>query len=568
MKNVMGALLLAAATAAPAQAERSLLIQGSLTEQGELQLRYQPPPGVQELPFAKLQEHGLAAWRKQLQLQPDACTELLPSALRLRPGCVAATLTIRPQTLQAYAVYQPAEPLSDGQGVLLHTGHYLVLLPDTALHWEWRAPWVAEGGTLRAQGPVVRQLSAEQVNQALAQQAREGSLPEQLGLWDYLLLGRSELQRAPGAVLDGRLGAERVHQLRQLLAQIHADYAQAYGDAPPGGLVVAVASELRGYHGDTTVGPMMRLRLPMNAAALSQADLQYFLAHETAHWWNSGLYSSDELRPWLHEGHAEWLAHVQQRPHHPQADWNARVERALNACLRLRAGQVAAGLPTGRKSREDYDCGMSLFLTAQALRAQRQPDASRGLQGLASLHAGAARLTVERLLEWADGPLANPAEGAFGRLLLDPEQEFSTGLSELLQRLGVARAERLQSSEALGLADRQARAGDLLADLMRADCAGAVGFWTLDDGFKLDPRLSCTRLPREGKVIALQGQSLLERPLEAQAAAAAACREGASVQLSLQGGGTVVLNCPQGWARERPQWQLRLLPGAHQLIGL
>ncbi|MFO1251048.1 MAG: hypothetical protein U1E77_07925 [Inhella sp.] len=343
MRRIFCALLLAAATLA--QAERSLLIQGSLTEQGELQLRYQPPAGVQELPFALSPAQGLAGWRGQLQIQADDCTDLLPAALRLRPGCQAATLTIRPRTLQAYAVYQPAEPLADGQGVLLHTGHHLVLLPDTALRWEWRAPWVAEGGAQQADGPVLRQLSAAQVNQALAQQASLGSLPEQLGLWDYLLLGRSGLQRTPVAVLDGRLGAQRARQVQDLLAQIHADYAMAYGEAPQGGVVIVVGSELRGYHGDTTAGPMMRLRLPLDPSGLRQSQLQYFLAHELGHWWNSGLYRSDEQRPWLHEGHAEWLAQVQQLPYQPPAAWAAQVELALNACLRARAGQVAGGSP-------------------------------------------------------------------------------------------------------------------------------------------------------------------------------------------------------------------------------
>ncbi|MFO1251047.1 MAG: hypothetical protein U1E77_07920 [Inhella sp.] len=155
--------------------------------------------------------------------------------------------------------------------------------------------------------------------------------------------------------------------------------------------------------------------------------------------------------------------------------------------------------------------------------------------------------------------------GALGRLLLDPEQEFSGGLTELLQGLGVAQAERLAGSEGLDAADRQARSGSLLAELMRSDCGGAVGFWTLDDGFKLDPALNCARLPREGKVVALQGQALPASPW--RRSGRGTCRAGAALSVGMQGGNVVELACPEGWAQERPQWRLRLRPDALAAMG-
>ena len=558
-------LLLAATAHMAAASSPELLIQGSLAEDGSLLMRYQPPAGVQELPFRWAAPHGSQGWRKKMATAADECTELLPSALRLRPGCAAATLRVRPEVLNAYATYEPAQPQADGSGVLLHTGHYAVLLPGTALRWQWQAPAVLQRGAHHP-NEVSLAIGAAEVDAELQHSANEAQ--RRLGMVEYVFLGRRPAQDLGGAwlMMDAAVPAETAARVRQDLMSSVKAYAQAYGQALPGsGALVVTLSELPGFHGDTTPGRMMRLRLPRDAGTLSPEDLGLFVAHEAGHWWNSGLYRSDAARPWLHEGHAEWMALLQQAQAGQLAPqrWVERVEAYVNACLAARGEQVAAKLPTGRRGSEDYACGVSLMQLAQAVHAGRVPKAQAPLHRLAGLHAGGAELTVARLQAWADGE--QPAW--LHRLSLDPEQGFATGLIAAMQTIGLADPIALESSAPLNAGLRRSMAADLTRQLMMADCAGASSFWSMNDGSQLDADMRCSSLRLGQRLTQLQGRSLVNEPVEAWDAVQAACQRGEAIQLGYADGGKSQQPCLPTFPTRSLRTVLKLKPEAPRLWG-
>ncbi len=226
-------------------------------------------------------------------------------------------MRVQPRPLALDLGYQPAQALSDG-GLLAYTGHYTVLLPGHALRWRWLVPadgYLVQAGAMHAQRqtPVVEQL----VSAAGVARSRVPSYDSVrlLGAHQYVWWGRRAPEPLPDGggslVLDPRLDATRAERIRRALRGDMAALKDAYGQAPEGPVGVLVPVEqAQQFRGDTTDGRMMRLQLPDNASAMPGPRLERFIAHEVTHWWNAGVFHSDALRPWLHEGHAEWAAQL------------------------------------------------------------------------------------------------------------------------------------------------------------------------------------------------------------------------------------------------------------------
>ncbi|MBH9576097.1 hypothetical protein [Inhella proteolytica] len=565
MWKCLGLLLAACGLVLPTQAA-SLTVTGSLDAQGRLLVRYEPPTGVRELPFWPPTPHGQEAWRQLMAEAGDACTELGPSALRIQPGCRAATLRVRPRVLGAYATYEPAQPQSDGSGVLLHTGHYAVLLPGTELRWRWVAPHVLQRG--RAHRALVElRIPAAEVDQELQHSGWEQQ--KRIGIAEYVYLGRRAAERQGPAwlALDGGLGAARAAFVRERLLGTLQAYGQAYGRTlPHTGAVVVTLSESPGYHGDTTPGQMMRLRLPRDAATMSNEDFSHFIAHEVGHWWNKGLYSSDDAQPWLHEGHAEWMALVQQTQEGQMtpAQMRARVQGALNSCLAARGEMAMAALTGGRRDGTEYSCGLSLMQLAQALQTQRQPAAESPLRRLASLHAGSGHLDAARLVAWAEGD----QPGALGRLLNDRGQPFGAGFTQALQALELADVRPVDRSEELDELTRRTQAAHWVRRTMNMDCGGAASYHGLRQGFKLETGPICKTLRLGQMAVALQGLPLMERPLEAWDAVQAACAQGDTIRVDYADGPSSELACSGEFPPRPLRVLVKLRPDALQRWGI
>lgn len=561
----IGLLLAAGLCALPGWAAPELKITGSLGPKGELLMRYEPPVGVRELPFWPPTPHGQSEWRKGMAEAADACTELRATSLRIKPGCRAATLRVKPKVLDAYATYEPAQPMSDGSGVLLHTGHYAVLVPGAGLHWRWIAPQVLQRGRAH-RGKVELRIPGADVDRELHHTGWEQQ--KRIGIAEYVHLGRRGVERLGPAwlALDGALDAERAAFVRERLLASLKSYGNAYGRTlPDSGAVIVPVSDLPSFHGDTTPGRMMRLRLPHDARTMSNEDFGQFVAHEVGHWWNKGLYSSDDAQPWLHEGHAEWMALVQQTQDGLMTpeQLRARVQGALNHCLFSRGEVPLATLPTGQRDGSEYACGLSLMQLAQASQVRRLPMAAPPLQRLASLHAEGAHLDVARLAAWADGDQA----ASMSALLTDPKQPFGAGFVRALQSLGLADTGPADDSAELDAVTRLTQASYLVRYTMGADCGGNASYTYLPEGFKLRAGPPCQSLRLDQIAVKVQGQPLVERPLEAWDAVVAACAKREVLRVEYADGPPSEGVCSKDFPARRLRSLARLRPDALQRWG-
>ena len=549
-----------------------LLISQQLLPGGELEIRYTPPEGVHELSFFDAARDAHKRWRGEMMSPQGSCTELTATGIRLRqePDCRSAVLRLKARVLALDATYEAAQPLSDSSGVLAYSGHAAVLLKGHGLRWRWLPP---QGGIVIHQGrveraPVEQSASAEQVDRVLAGASRDEV--RAVGVAQYVYMGSSTgLIALPGVnvLVDPGLDNARVARIRKVLDFTLARLTQLYGAALPGpGAVVTAVSDLPGFHGDTTAGRMMRLRLPRTLETMPGTALEGFVTHEVVHWWNSGLFGTDQQRPWLHEGHAEWMARLLLREQSllDAAELRADIESNLNNCVAARGAQVAAAMKPGRQGDDAYACGMSLMLLGQAQRTARD-DKLSALAQMAPLHSKDRPLDVAAFVAWAD---AGSAAASMAQLLQDPQQPFASGLLARLQALGLADPEPVQRSEQLPLGMRRQSAAALMSALMRSDCGGAVSFWTVPQAFRLDPTVQCRSLRVTGEVESLAGQPVLADPVAAYAAVAKACQGGQPIAVRYAEGPDTELACPSSLPTPPMNQMIRLRADALRRLGL
>lgn len=532
-----------------------------------VQLTYTVPAGVEALDLWQRDESAQLVWR-DLLASTDGCGRVEGAQLRFKPGCRQARFTIRPASLNRDATYEAAQPLGT-QGVLLHTAFYLATAPGHALQWRWVPP---ARGTLIHDGRVDRAPVQILVSASAVATAREhpetGEAEEALIAKRHVYLGHAKLRALPDGVLvhEPMLDAAREQAIVDMLTTSLSRLRQAYGQGPQGPVAALPVTEDRpGWHGDTDGHRMMRLQLDRDASrAGSLLNLQQFVAHEAAHWWNAGVFRSDARRAWLHEGHAEWMALLltHQAGVRTASDVQEALAGAIGRCQAIRDDTPAASLPPGRGAGMDaYECGLALWTLAHLQRAQAGDDPLRRLADAHRLSPGL--LTEARFADWADNGPAGPIH----TLLLDTHQGFRSGFIQAWAAHADLRWAR--RSEELSPGQRMQQAGQLMATLMKADCQGQIGFWTLQDAFKLDHVPSCAHLKGGQEVTAIAGVQMLAAPLEAWAAVNAACAaKDAPLPLTQRTGEVVNLPCPaQPYPTPQvPLWQLH--PDAQARLGL
>lgn len=558
--------------AAQAQAGAELLISQQLLADGALEIRYTPPAGQRELNFFDAAADDHERWRGKAMQAVGPCTELTRTGVRLReaPDCNTAVLRLK-QAAGQVGGYEPAQLLSDGSGVLAYSGRVAVLLKGQALRWRWLPP---QGGIVIHQGrvetgPVEQLATAEQVDQALA--GGPFDLTRQVGAAQFVYVGSAKgLVAMPGGnlLLDPQLDAGRAERIARVLKYTLSRLASLYGIALPGpGAVVTAVSDLPGFHGDTTAGRMMRLRLPRNVETMPGLTLEQFVTHEVVHWWNTGLFTADYQRPWLHEGHAEWMARLLLREQGllSDAELRADIDSNLNNCAAVRGARPAASMKPGRAGDDVYACGMSLMLLGQAQREATADARQAPLAQMAPLHRIDRPLDLSAFLAWAD---AGRASAPMAQLLQDPGQAFSAGLLARLQAMGLADAEPIRRSEQLPEGLRSRTAATLMSALMAGDCGGAASLYTLPKAFRLDPDARCKTLRPGADVQRLAGIEVLADPVAAYAAVASACAQKQSYVVDHAGGEPLSVACPATLPALPLSQLIRLRPDALQRLGL
>lgn len=543
-----------------------LLIEQRVTDDGTLLVRYTPPEGVRELPLFNRHPTMETVWG--VMAEPvGGCggITLKPRVtVTLAPGCTSALFRIKPRLLNRHAINEPAFAVGSS-AVMAYLGYYTAVLPGHEVRWRWipnRGGHAVVAGQLSAQ-PVERRVPVEQANFAAADEGRTQAGFTAAVTHEYVLLGRTVVERLPGGVLvhDGAVDAMRLAAVRNTLKQVTERLGRAYAVMPAGpwAVVASAPAGMHGFRGDVTAGRMMSLRFDATApndGAVDGHRVGQFVAHEVTHWWDTGVFGTDGERPWIHEGHAEWMAGLLARESGQldAAAWRERLDMALNNCHMARGDRPSAGLPKGHHGGDDaYACGQVLWLLAQ----WSQPRSGTPVDAGASLFRGStAPIDAAAVARWADGGDA----GRMHQLLFDRHLGFRSAL--LRDWSALIEATALKPGDPVPVFLRGRLAGGLMQALMAADCDGALSFWTQPDHFRIDTQPACRVLRGNPHVRRIAGISPFDDPVGAWQAMRAACTDGRPVAIGVDAGEPLSLACPAKLPDLPIQQLLRLRPQA------
>ncbi len=293
------------------------------------------------------------------------------------------------------------------------------------------------------------------------------------------------------------------------------------------------AASPAGLQGDVTGGPAVALRLfgdHWTTAPEPQSNIiDHFIAHEAAHFWNSGISHAPENAPaWLWEGSAEVMAlaaRVAVTGRLTPAGRRDHIEQALNACVNH---LLAEPLET-RRSNASYFCGETLFWLADAAektRTKRGGDIFaiwRRILDAAESNGGI--YTPERV--FAEAAPTDDIKHAFDLFLGRQGTERWSELPALARPLGIVLV--------AGVPDDETLRRQTMWHLLNLHCTGTRGMWVEDDHLKLDTGDRCGPLSGDPEVDTLNGFSLYTNLPAARAAAEEACRTNGDVTLTRTG---------------------------------
>lgn len=289
----------------------------------------------------------------------------------------------------------------------------------------------------------------------------------------------------------------------------------------------------QGLQGDVTGGPAVALRIfgeRLTTTFDPKSDrMDHFIAHEAAHFWNSGTsHAPDNAPAWLWEGSAEVMALAARVAVTGRLTHDGRrdhIEQSLNTCVEH---LLARPLETSR-SNATYFCGETLFWLADAAEKTRT-------KGRGDIFA-----IWRRILDAAEanGGIYTP-ERVFAEAA--PTDDIKHAFDVFLGREGTerwwelpARAKPLGIDLAAKPADDRTLRRQIIWHLLDLYCIGSRGMWTEDDHLKLDTGDRCGPLNGDPEVDTLNGFSLYANLPAARAAAEEACRTNGDITLTRTG---------------------------------
>jgi len=286
------------------------------------------------------------------------------------------------------------------------------------------------------------------------------------------------------------------------------------------------------FQGDVTNGPAVALRIFGDRWQTfdSKSDItDHFIAHEGAHFWNSGTSRAAKGSPaWLWEGSAELMALEARVAVTGRLTADGRrdhIEHALNDCV----SRLLARALTANRSSATYVCGETLFWLADAAEKTRSRGRSdvfaiwRRILDRAESNGGA--YTVNDVLGFA-APSAETKK-AFGLFLADQGYDRWHDLPDLVKPLGI----ELQAGPPTDATLRAA----MIFHILDLHCTGTRGMWHEDKYLKLDTGDRCGPLSGDPEVDALNGHNLYTDLQAAHAATTAACAQNADITLTRTG---------------------------------
>jgi len=531
--------------------------------QRRLVVRYRAPETVTHLDFLLADDRVDTAFRTPFLKPLNGCGTRVRAGLELRHGAgceQGATFLVEPQVLQLDAMYEPAQPSSDG-GVLLYTGYYAAAAPGLATRWHF-APAAGDYGiddSRRHDGPwdVLPGLVYDGATPQADPRQDDDWLTRQHAQ-HYVFLGHTPMTRSAGVlwVRDPAVAPAILDSVGRAGPVAWDAFARAAGREPGGQTAVVVLGMPPGhfgYHGDRTEGQMLRLSFAQSDQR-DASSASAFIAHETAHLWNHGLYRSDMDRPWLHEGDADWasLNALHDAGLLSDRELVDQMQAHVDGCLAARGDRAAAMLEPGR-TREDnpYACGFALQLLGFARVHAAHRDATP-LATWGALHRAHPMLDIAGFAQFFDQGSAP----MLGPLLLDADVPFaSTYRADLATYLPL----RESTGEPPAGSARGQVAWDLMTLIGKADCRGAGFTLRANDTqgqFVLDDDLACKSLPAGGHLTTVSGEPIAVRPRAAWRAVQQSCTAHGHLEAGFDGHAPVTVACPTPMPALPPQMAL------------
>lgn len=349
------------------------------------------------------------------------------------------------------------------------------------------------------------------------------------GFWMYL--GSEPLATVAGVpiVIGDELPVWVTRELAHWLPGLLKTYGLSEAGRQPSVIVVAGANTGRAQpqvQADVTRGRFIRFGLFDFRDAVPtdhlSSNLVLTLAHELAHFLQPAL--ADVL---LSEGGAEFLglAGAVSVGAVDAAFVKQYLTRAINDCLLLGAGMHYAEL-AGSRGRTPYACGLALHLAAYADAARMDQFASP-LAWLTQRYQEIDQGVVPLLL--GAGSDARSAQANVAMLL-----------TERLKASGLLLAPTEEPDEKQESALRR----ELLARIMRDDCAGIVSYFIEPDRFVVGNLSRPCGAFREGQsIVGVEGQGFFSSAENVWSAATRACNTRGSVRRDVAGGGMTEPRC-------------------------
>jgi hypothetical protein len=540
-----------------------------------LLIDYVVPAGVDALQFLSQDPRSHSSFRQSMLRPLDDCARLTPTRLeRVRNAdagadeatrCARWRFEVEPRRLGLYAFYEPAQPVGDG--VLLHTRHYVAAAPGLGLRWHFRAlpqQVVATGGRWESEitfqssaAPTPLANSSNAVNSA---ERADAELRSGVDQYVFIGSGAQRIGRGYRMVQDSAVPPWLADAVAQVASLALDRYSAALGSAPASDatllLTAGTASGPRQpgevFHGDVTPGQMIRMHFaapPAQPDASLRTDIDRFVAHELAHLWHART-GATLAQPWLHEGGADWMAAVLLRDAGlvgPER-LGAQLQAALTGCLLEHGNSIWREIKAVHSRAYAYNCG--LVLHALAYRAARaQATASHAANDAARKSAAASDpLAITGALqrsapEFDEAAFVAAVQGygpggqALARTVRDGDVTLADGLRQVMRALQIEQRETPLAE--LGLPNGQAlfRIGGLA-------CSRFVGFFRRDDHIEFDADNQCTGLPPRARVAQVQGVPVPKDAVLALDRVAQRCVTAPQFDITLHDGSNISVACP------------------------
>jgi hypothetical protein len=523
VKPILSALLLACA---PAVAHAAAPVHATVTmrDPAALEVSYTIPPACTALEFrsADMPPGAVAELRSDWRAADD-CTALEGGRIvRKQAACTTLRLRVPATTRNVDRIYPWAYPVE--KGLFVHTSAYAVTDACGAVDWTFEAP----GGTVVVDGV----MSAERSTHAA------GAVADHMPV--VLVQEPFQAMRGSRVHADARF----TPQTLQLLDATVAGAARQLAHDLPGipfsvPFTVASATTPPGWRGDVPNRTVLRLSFPPAPGPAQEAVLHRFIPHEMAHLlqpvdWNDA-WQADEST--LGEGGAEFLrvATTTQLGWLDHAALKDELEKAVNGCVLAADGKPWKAMRNRGRGPNPYNCGLAFY--AIGLSAAGKDSALTRLRDYNRAARQGERTDFAQAIECGGDKDCRPS--------WLPRLAGSEPLDAVLLDYARQPGALLRVTDTLSPALVKVLALRHVAQLMQADCGGAVSMYEEDAGPRIAAGPRCGALRPDMVIVRAEGLPLFE-DARAVKASVAACQASGKTVLGLRDGTSVTVPCGAG----------------------